>query len=159
MQVLPNESLKEDKLKRHLNTVHPNFVDKPLSFWKEKEANVKRMSLDIDNSGTVSLGKVTKALDSLENCMLQEPLQYRRTCYASGQPRNWIRFLTNGIKQRINQMSQSSRTSANALRALVGKFVIQTNLWKSRISSAQCLYATKQMKTLRDFSFVNLLKP
>uniref|UniRef100_H3AHF0 Zinc finger CCCH-type containing 18 n=1 Tax=Latimeria chalumnae TaxID=7897 RepID=H3AHF0_LATCH len=51
---------RENKLKRHLNTVHPNFVDKPLSFWKEKEANVKRMRLDTPSNLVADLSHQKK---------------------------------------------------------------------------------------------------
>lgn len=61
MQVLSNESLKENKLKRHLTTVHPELEDKPLTFWKEKETKSKRMRLDAPTSVSVSLEKTTKA--------------------------------------------------------------------------------------------------
>lgn len=46
MEVLVNSSLKENKLKRHLTSKHPNLINKPLSFWKDKIEGVKRMRLD-----------------------------------------------------------------------------------------------------------------
>jgi len=62
MQILSNESMKENKLKRHLNTVHPAMINKPLQFWKEHQTKIKRMRLDCpSNTLTVSLQKTTKA--------------------------------------------------------------------------------------------------
>lgn len=62
LQVLSNESMKENKLKRHLNTVHPTLINKPLEFWKEHKNKIKRMRLDCpSNTLTVSLQKTTKA--------------------------------------------------------------------------------------------------
>ncbi|KAK3892273.1 hypothetical protein Pcinc_003894 [Petrolisthes cinctipes] len=46
LQVLANESMKENKLKRHLCSVHPNFFEKPLSYWKDKEEQTDE-SVDI----------------------------------------------------------------------------------------------------------------
>lgn len=62
MQLLSNESLKINKLKRHLEKVHPTYANKPLAFWKEKETQAKRMRLDApSSSATVSLEKTTYA--------------------------------------------------------------------------------------------------
>ena len=38
---LANESLKPTKLKRHLETLHPDFVDKPLDFFQRKAQEIK----------------------------------------------------------------------------------------------------------------------
>lgn len=62
LQILSNESLKENKLKRHMHTVHPTMVNKPLSFWKDEQLKIKRMRLDHPtNTATVSLRNTTKA--------------------------------------------------------------------------------------------------
>ena len=62
LQILSNESLKENKLKRHIHTVHPTMVNKPLSFWKDEQLKIKRMRLDNPiNTATVSLRNTTKA--------------------------------------------------------------------------------------------------
>ena len=50
LQVLACESMKENKLKRHLQTVHPKFVEKPLSYWKDKEEQIKRSRIDTPSS-------------------------------------------------------------------------------------------------------------
>jgi len=62
LQDLSNESMKENKLKRHLNSVHLTLVNKPLLFWKEQQNQIKPMWLDRpSNTLTVSLLKTTKA--------------------------------------------------------------------------------------------------
>lgn len=62
MQLLSNESLKINKLKKHFEKVHPTYANKPLAFWKEKETQAKRMRLDApSSSATVSLEKTTYA--------------------------------------------------------------------------------------------------
>jgi len=48
--VLANDALKPAKLKRHLETVHPNFSDRPLKFFAGKLENLKKMKLG--SSGT-----------------------------------------------------------------------------------------------------------
>ena len=44
--VLSVESMKPSKLKRHLNTKHPEHVEKNLSFFEGKELTLKRQKLD-----------------------------------------------------------------------------------------------------------------
>ncbi|XP_025203978.1 protein FAM200B-like [Melanaphis sacchari] len=63
LQVLSNESMKENQLKRYLNTVHLILINKPLQFWKEHKNEIKRMRLDCPSNTrlTVSLQKTTKA--------------------------------------------------------------------------------------------------
>jgi len=48
--VLANDALKPAKLKRHLETVYPNFSDRPLEFFAGKLENLKKMELG--SSGT-----------------------------------------------------------------------------------------------------------
>ncbi|XP_063243089.1 SCAN domain-containing protein 3-like [Bacillus rossius redtenbacheri] len=43
--VLANEALKPAKLKRHLETIHPNFYDRPPEFFQGKLENLKKMKL------------------------------------------------------------------------------------------------------------------
>lgn len=43
--VLANDALKPAKLKRHLETVHPNFSDRPSQFFEGKLENLKKMKL------------------------------------------------------------------------------------------------------------------
>lgn len=45
-QVLSNESLKTNKLKRHLETKHPTCVDKDEAFFHRHEQNLKKQRLD-----------------------------------------------------------------------------------------------------------------
>jgi zinc finger BED domain-containing protein 5/7/8/9 len=45
-QVLSNESLKLNKLKRHLETKHPSNVNKDEAFFQRHEQNMKRQRLD-----------------------------------------------------------------------------------------------------------------
>lgn len=62
LKLLSIESLNLSKLKRHLEKVHPTYVNKPLSYWKKKETQAKRMKLDAPSStATVSLEKTTYA--------------------------------------------------------------------------------------------------
>ncbi|XP_076036535.1 zinc finger BED domain-containing protein 5-like [Oratosquilla oratoria] len=61
LQVLACESMKENKLKRHLQTVHPKFVEKPLSYWKDKEEQIKRSRIDTPSSSFFSLEKASLA--------------------------------------------------------------------------------------------------
>ena len=44
--VLSVEAMKSSKLKRHLNTKHPEHVEKNLSFFEGKELTLKRHKLD-----------------------------------------------------------------------------------------------------------------
>lgn len=48
--VLANDALKPAKLKRHLETVHPNLSSRPLEFFEGKLENLKKMKLG--SSGT-----------------------------------------------------------------------------------------------------------
>ncbi|XP_064412969.1 zinc finger BED domain-containing protein 5-like [Latimeria chalumnae] len=142
MQVLANESLKENKLKRHLNTVHPNFVDKPLSFWKEKEANVKRMRLDApSNLVTVSLEKVTKASFEVawriarckkphnigEELVKPAALAMVRTVCGDeiAKKLELVQLSDNSIKRRIDCMSQDILEQVVHGLKQARKFVIQ----------------------------------
>lgn len=43
--VLANDALKPAKLKRHLDTVHPNFSDRPPEFFEGKLENLKKIKL------------------------------------------------------------------------------------------------------------------
>ncbi len=61
LQVLANESMKENKLKRHLHSVHPKFVEKQLSYWKDKEEQTKRSRIDAPSSTAFSLEKASLA--------------------------------------------------------------------------------------------------
>ena len=45
-QVLSNESLKENKLKRHLHSCHPNLKEKSVDFFQRKESALKKQRLD-----------------------------------------------------------------------------------------------------------------
>ena len=40
------EAMKPNKLKRHLDTKHPEHVEKNLSFFEHKELTLKRQKLD-----------------------------------------------------------------------------------------------------------------
>ncbi len=61
-QVLSNESLKENKLRRHLHGKHVTYVDKARSFFERKESELKRQKLDsIDNKVLLSMRKATLA--------------------------------------------------------------------------------------------------
>ena len=44
--VLSVEAMKRSKLKRHLNTKHPEHVEKNVSFFEGKELALKRQKLD-----------------------------------------------------------------------------------------------------------------
>ena len=44
--VLSVEAMKHSKLKRHLNTKHPERVEKNLSFFEHKKLTLKRLKLD-----------------------------------------------------------------------------------------------------------------
>ncbi|CAK8681314.1 unnamed protein product [Clavelina lepadiformis] len=46
LKVLADSSLKEAKLRRHLQANHEKFVNKPLDVFKEKEYQVKRSRFD-----------------------------------------------------------------------------------------------------------------
>ncbi|XP_031336653.1 SCAN domain-containing protein 3-like [Photinus pyralis] len=48
--VLSAESMKPSKLKRHLETKHPEHVTKDLDFFKRHESNLKRQKLDLSGS-------------------------------------------------------------------------------------------------------------
>jgi hypothetical protein len=62
LQILENESLKENKLKRHLASMHRTLEDKPPNSWKDKQEAVERMRLDVPcNPVTFSLGKASLA--------------------------------------------------------------------------------------------------
>jgi hypothetical protein len=62
LQMLENESLNENKLKRHLASMHRTLVDKPLNTWKDKQEAAQRMRLDVPcNPVTLSLDKASLA--------------------------------------------------------------------------------------------------
>ncbi|XP_071518359.1 protein FAM200B-like [Panulirus ornatus] len=61
LQVLTNESVKENKLRCHLCSAHPNFVENPLSYWKDKEEQVRRRRSDAPSGSAFCLEKVSLA--------------------------------------------------------------------------------------------------
>ncbi|KAJ0070141.1 hypothetical protein NL108_002459 [Boleophthalmus pectinirostris] len=44
LKMLAADSMKPNKLRRHLNTLHPNHSDKPLEFFQRKRAEYCRQS-------------------------------------------------------------------------------------------------------------------
>lgn len=60
MEVLSNESLKENKLKRHLETKHPAFLNNDRGFFERKEMQLKRQKFDTQcDKGPFSLHRTT----------------------------------------------------------------------------------------------------
>ena len=49
-EVLSEESMKPNKLRRHLESKHPNFINKDLSFFKNKSEQLKKAHLDSHGS-------------------------------------------------------------------------------------------------------------
>src|SRR5215469_84174 len=60
-EVLSNESLKLNKLKRHLETKHSDLSNKDRTFFETKETHIKRQRLDSGNKSVCCLEKVTLA--------------------------------------------------------------------------------------------------
>ena len=61
-EVLSNESLKDNKLKRHLNTKHSQLSDKNRKFFEIREQNLKRQRLDsVSNNFICTLKQATMA--------------------------------------------------------------------------------------------------
>lgn len=56
-QVLANESMKENKLNCYLTSVHPNFVEKLLTYWENKEEQVKRSRIDAPSNSVAAAEK------------------------------------------------------------------------------------------------------
>ena len=53
-EVLANDSMKPCKLKRHLDTKHPEFKEKPVDFFKRKRDGLQQQKTTISKHSTVS---------------------------------------------------------------------------------------------------------
>ena len=54
LKTLAADSMKPNKLRRHLNTVHPNHADKPLEFFLRKRAEYCHQSSRFVNATSVN---------------------------------------------------------------------------------------------------------
>lgn len=61
MKTLANESMKPSKLKLHFSKVHPEFIDKDITFFKLKENQLKRSRLDNESSVMFQASNVVRA--------------------------------------------------------------------------------------------------
>ena len=61
LQVLANEFMKKIKLKHNLHSVHLKFVGKSPSYWKDKEEQTNRSTIDAPSSSFLPLEKVLLA--------------------------------------------------------------------------------------------------
>ena len=52
-EVLAHESLKPVKLKRHLQTKHPSYIDKPLDFFRRKEGELQSQKTTVREHSTI----------------------------------------------------------------------------------------------------------
>ena len=71
LTVLAHSSLKETKLRRHLESNHGNFVNKFLEVFKEKEHQVKRSRID----RPTALGGIIYSHSSLKETKLRRHLE------------------------------------------------------------------------------------
>ena len=61
LQVFANVSPMENKLRGHLHSVYPKFVEKPLTYWKDKKEQTKRSQIFALSNSAFSLEKVSSA--------------------------------------------------------------------------------------------------
>lgn len=69
--VLANDALKPAKLKRHLETIHPNLSDRPPEFFEGKLNNLKKMKLGPSGSRFESSEKVLVASFEISKIIAQ----------------------------------------------------------------------------------------
>ena len=80
-EVLSNESLKDNKLKRHLNTKHSQLSDKNWKFFEIREQNLKRQRLDsISNNFICTLKQATMA-----SCVVAWHIAHSKKAHAIGE--------------------------------------------------------------------------
>ena len=141
MDVLSNESMKENKLKRHLETKHATLLNNDRSFFERKEIQLKRQRLDnqTEHGATVSNSTMASYLVSWRIAQQKKPHTIgedlikpaavemaRVVCGESVAKKiDQIPLSNNTVHSRINDISNDVKCQLIDLLKMSGKFSLQ----------------------------------